>query len=103
MSTTINNIHPKYYDRHFKSLIRHKFSEEQQITIAEFNAYKYLYRWRQKNGVQDLKKAIWYLKEIIKKQEKLDAQKTEKSDEFSLNKQLYEKYSKYVYKPELLN
>ena len=29
------------------------------------NAIKYLYRWKRKNGVEDLKKAKWYIDKII--------------------------------------
>ncbi len=34
------------------------------------NAIKYLWRWRHKNGIEDLKKAIWYLQRMIDKQGK---------------------------------
>ena len=30
-----------------------------------FNAFKYLWRYKQKNGLQDLKKCEFYLKELI--------------------------------------
>lgn len=29
------------------------------------NAIKYLWRWRKKNGLEDLKKAQWYLSKLI--------------------------------------
>lgn len=29
------------------------------------NAIKYLWRWDEKNGVEDLKKAIWYIQHLI--------------------------------------
>ena len=29
------------------------------------NAIKYLWRWKYKNGVEDLKKAIWYINYLI--------------------------------------
>ena len=29
------------------------------------NAIKYICRWKKKNGVQDLKKAIWYLTHLV--------------------------------------
>jgi hypothetical protein len=29
---------------------------------------KYAYRWRHKNGIEDLRKAAWYLNEAIKTQ-----------------------------------
>lgn len=33
------------------------------------NAMKYLFRWKQKNGVEDLKKARWYIDKLIEIQE----------------------------------
>ena len=29
------------------------------------NAIKYLWRWKHKNGVQDLEKAVWYIERLI--------------------------------------
>lgn len=39
------------------------------------NAIKYLCRWRKKNGVQDLKKAEWYLQRLIRHMELVEAKK----------------------------
>lgn len=36
------------------------------------NALKYIYRHRNKNGVEDIKKADWYLKKYIELQEEAD-------------------------------
>ena len=36
------------------------------------NALKYLCRWKKKNGLQDLKKARWYLEHLIEHVEKLE-------------------------------
>lgn len=36
------------------------------------NAIKYLCRWKNKNGVEDLKKANWYLNNLIKYEEELN-------------------------------
>ncbi|WP_254639724.1 DUF3310 domain-containing protein [Cohnella sp. GbtcB17] len=33
------------------------------------NTIKYLWRWKRKNGVEDLRKAAWYLNRLIKMQE----------------------------------
>lgn len=33
--------------------------------VCTANAIKYLWRWKMKNGTEDLKKAIWYIKRII--------------------------------------
>ena len=44
----------------------------QQQLNGEFSSYcqgnviKYLHRWRYKNGIEDLKKAEWYLKAMIR-------------------------------------
>ena len=29
------------------------------------NALKYLCRWKEKNGIQDLEKAVWYIQHLI--------------------------------------
>ena len=42
--------------------------------VCTANAIKYLWRWKRKNGVEDIDKAIWYL-ECLKK-ELLDAEDT---------------------------
>lgn len=34
------------------------------------NIIKYILRWKHKNGVEDLKKAKWYIEHLIKKVEK---------------------------------
>lgn len=36
------------------------------------NIIKYICRWKKKNGLQDLKKAKWYLKHLIEHVEKLE-------------------------------
>ena len=39
--------------------------------ICTANAIKYLWRWKHKNGVEDLKKARWYLDRLISREEEL--------------------------------
>jgi hypothetical protein len=34
--------------------------------VCTANAIKYLWRWKQKNGVEDLKKAQWYINKLIR-------------------------------------
>ena len=36
------------------------------------NALKYLWRWKRKNGVEDLNKAVWYIQHLIKHLEEVD-------------------------------
>lgn len=40
--------------------------------VCTANAIKYLWRWKHKNGVEDLKKAIWYINRLIQKVGKND-------------------------------
>ena len=41
------------------------------------NVLKYMCRWKQKNGLQDLKKAAWYLELLINHVERLERDKEE--------------------------
>jgi hypothetical protein len=36
--------------------------------VCTANALKYICRWKKKNGVEDLKKAVWYLNKLIEKE-----------------------------------
>lgn len=40
-------------------------TEEEFIGYLRGNIGKYLHRWRYKNGLEDLRKAEWYLKKLI--------------------------------------
>jgi hypothetical protein len=42
------------------------------VDYCEGNVMKYLHRWRYKNGVQDLKKARWYLNKMVEEQEAVE-------------------------------
>ena len=33
--------------------------------VCTANVIKYVWRWKKKNGIEDLKKADWYLKKLI--------------------------------------
>lgn len=35
--------------------------------VCTANAIKYLWRWKQKNGTEDLKKARWYIEHLIER------------------------------------
>ena len=62
------NIHPNYYNAGslpFKDLIDAKFSKQQRQAISEFQVYKYLWRFKEKNGQEDLIKARYYLEDLI--------------------------------------
>lgn len=34
--------------------------------VATGNALKYILRWKKKNGIEDIKKAIFYLNDLVK-------------------------------------
>jgi|11_taG_2_1085331.scaffolds.fasta_scaffold06655_3 hypothetical protein len=42
-----------------------QFIETNQLGYHEGNVVKYVSRWRNKNGIEDLKKAIWYIERLI--------------------------------------
>ncbi|MGO4543249.1 DUF3310 domain-containing protein [Paenibacillus sp. 2TAB23] len=37
--------------------------------VSTANAIKYLWRWKRKNGVEDLRKAVWYINRLIERAE----------------------------------
>ena len=53
------------------------------------NAIKYICRWKDKNGIQDLEKAMWYIQHLI---DRLVKEDEEKRVELTL-----EKYREYMY------
>ena len=53
------------------------------------NAIKYICRWKDKNGIQDLEKAMWYIQHLI---DHLVKEDEEKRVELTL-----EKYREYMY------
>lgn len=53
------------------------------------NAIKYICRWKDKNGIQDLEKAMWYIQHLI---DHLNKEDEEKRVELTL-----EKYREYMY------
>lgn len=40
--------------------------------VCTANAIKYLWRWKEKNGVEDLEKAKWYINRLIIEQKLYD-------------------------------
>ena len=65
--------HPKHYTSGKIEVIR---IMEDQLTDEEYRGYikgqviKYITRERHKNGLEDLKKAAWYLNRLIQKIER---------------------------------
>lgn len=66
--------HPNHYisKRGLESIDVIKcFTEDLQgfEAVATANILKYMMRWKNKNGIEDLKKARWYLNELIEEVE----------------------------------
>lgn len=47
------------------------------------NILKYLWRWKKKNGIEDLKKAKWYLNRLIETAEKGESDGREQTERTS--------------------
>ena len=73
---TDNVNHPKHYTQGAIECI--DVIEEITKPLDKFEAYltgtilKYLWRWKLKNGIEDLQKARFYLNRLIEKMEKED-------------------------------
>ncbi len=61
---------PSYYghDRAVVECI--DYIESHSFDFLEGNVIKYVTRYEDKNGIEDLKKAEWYLKRLIKREER---------------------------------
>jgi len=50
---------------------------DQKFDYLEGNVVKYLTRWKRKNGLEDLRKARWYLEKLIERTQHAEDQKME--------------------------
>ena len=64
---------PDYYSKYEVKPI--DFIVDNNIPFAEGNIVKYVVRWRQKNGVEDLKKARVYLDKLIQQDDQQSKKK----------------------------
>ncbi len=67
MSDPVN--HPDHYTsgkKEFLDIAKDFLSNEQFKGALIFNIFKYLFRYERKNGIEDLLKAEFYLKRLIK-------------------------------------
>ena len=60
--------HPKHYTNHPSGIECIQITEHMSFLMG--NAMKYLWRADLKNGVEDLKKAVWYIQREIAKRGK---------------------------------
>jgi hypothetical protein len=47
-----------------------EYIEANALGFHEGNIIKYVSRWKQKNGLNDLRKAEWYIRRLIESEEK---------------------------------
>ena len=63
----MDNINPDYYR---KGIEKTDYIQSHSMDYLEGNIIKYITRHKSKGGVDDLKKAEWYLTRLIKQEEK---------------------------------
>jgi hypothetical protein len=73
-ATTDNVNHPNHYTQGGVECIDALEAATVDLcgieAVCTANTIKYLWRWKRKNGLEDLRKAKWYLTRLIKKVEK---------------------------------
>tara|TARA_R110002124_G_scaffold120614_1_gene278677 strand:- start:596 stop:805 length:210 start_codon:yes stop_codon:yes gene_type:complete len=62
-----DNINPDYYRKGIETT---DYIQSHSMNYLEGNIIKYVTRHRAKGGVDDLRKAEWYLTRLIKQEEK---------------------------------
>lgn len=60
-------FHPKHYNRGIEMW---DYAHSHKLDFFEGNIVKYVTRWKDKNGIEDLKKAKQYLDKLIELNEK---------------------------------
>lgn len=68
-----NNVnHPSHYTGKYECIdvMQDVFGDEATNDFCLCNAFKYIWRARKKNGLEDVKKAVWYLNKYIEEAEK---------------------------------
>ena len=76
-SGTVNDVvnHPTHYETgKFECIdvMQETQGKEAVLNFCICNAFKQLYRFRKKNGLEDIKKAQWYINKFIELWEKND-------------------------------
>ena len=61
-----DNINPDYYRKGIETT---DYIQSHSMNYLEGNIIKYVTRYKAKGGVEDLKKAEWYLTRLIKQEE----------------------------------
>lgn len=61
--------HPQHYESGQFECIEVMLETQGTEAVKDFcicNAFKYLYRHKRKNGIEDIKKAKWYIEKYLK-------------------------------------
>lgn len=69
----VDNVnHPIHYTGKYECIdvMQDVFGDEATNDFCLCNAFKYIWRARKKNGLEDVKKAVWYLNKYIEEAEK---------------------------------
>jgi len=66
---TPDPTNPRYYGHDEAVIECIEYIESHAFDFLEGNVIKYVTRYEEKNGVEDLKKASWYLDRLIKREE----------------------------------
>ena len=64
----MDKISPDYYQK--GNIEVTDFIIDQSMSFLEGNVVKYITRYKEKSGIEDLRKARWYLEKLIKEQVK---------------------------------
>ena len=66
--TLMDKISPDYYQK--GNIEVTDFIIDQSMSFLEGNVVKYITRYKEKSGIEDLRKARWYLEKLIEEQVK---------------------------------
>jgi len=89
-----DKINPDHYQRDGMECIDAIKAAVQNLSGAEAyetgSAIKYLWRWKEKGGKDDLNKAVWFIKDMISDIEEIELQEELEMDEniFEIAKRL---------------
>ena len=62
-------INPNYYKKGIETI---DYIESKEMCYLEGNVVKYISRYKEKNGVEDLRKCKWYVEKLIERVTKIE-------------------------------
>ena len=66
----MNKDNIKHPDHYTKGIEMWDYAYSQGLDFFEGNVVKYICRWKEKGGIEDLRKAVTYIEKIIERNEK---------------------------------